>query len=97
MVRSDVLRCGENSISDGFACPSSTMVKEVILLDVNQNMDYCSGSGGRGDRPKYSGSSPAEHWRPLFFERRPPLDGVLRREADCLQIPLVFDGFVEWH
>jgi hypothetical protein len=47
--------------------------------------------------PYGAGSSLAEHWRPLFFEHRPSFDGVLRREADRLQIPLVFDGFVEWH
>jgi hypothetical protein len=47
MVRSDVLRCGgENSISDGFACPSSTMVKEVILLNVDQNMINASRTMG---------------------------------------------------
>ena len=47
--------------------------------------------------PRLLGSSPPENGRPPFFERRPPFEGILCREADCLQVPLVFDRLVERH
>ena len=50
-----------------------------------------------GRSPRLLGSSPPENGRPPFFERRPPFEGILCREADCLQVPLVFDRLVERH